>query len=187
MNKKDYYVEQYKQYHENPNMYPGDSINFDTKFIKKLISQFAATSLLDFGCGKGYQYSKERVHEKYFNCILPSLYDPGVPEYSQMPEGKFDGVFTCDVMEHIPEEYIDEVLTQIYSKANKFVFISTSDIPAHAVLPNGENAHVTLKPCSWWIEKIKPFSEIPTMFVIRGNDRYYCQIFNGELVSQNAF
>lgn len=173
-------------YHNNPHVYPGD-MQYDIKFISQLIKDFNATSLLDFGCGKGYQYTREKIHLKHFNNILPALYDPAVKEYSKMPDNKFDGVICCDVMEHVPEEAVNEVLQQIYSKANKFVFIAASNIPAYAVLPNGENAHVTLKSCDWWINKIKPFSDIPTKFVIRGTDRFIVDIVSKNIVSKVIF
>ena len=32
---------------------------------------------------------------------MPSLYDPAIPEYEVLPEGKFDGVMSFDVLEHI--------------------------------------------------------------------------------------
>ena len=186
MNSKDYYINQYKEYHKNPGVYPGD-MRYDTKFIKAMIEDYNPTTLLDFGCGKGYQYSCEKLHEKYFNGIMPHLYDPGVPEFSKFPEGKFDGVFSCDVMEHVPEDAVPEVLEQIYSKANKFVFIAASNVPAIAVLPNGENAHVTLKPYHWWVEQICKVATVDTLFVIRGMDRYLCSIKNNRLVELVQF
>ena len=184
MNKKDYYIEQYKQYHENLNRYPGESIDLDIKFIKPLIECYDAKTILDFGCGKGYQYTKRKIHEKQFFNIMPALYDPGVPEYSKLPDGPFHGVITCDVLEHVPEEAMDEVLTQIFSRAERFVFIAVCDIPAFAILPDGQNAHVTQKPCVWWIEKIKPFTNtVFCKFAIRGNDRFVCEMVNNQLLS----
>lgn len=187
MNSKDYYIDQYKQYHQDAKVYPGD-MQYDFKFISQLVKDYNAETLLDFGCGKGYQYTKDQMHIKHFGGIMPTLYDPAVSTHDQLPEGKFDGVICCDVMEHVPEVAVLEVLQQIYSKADKFVFIAASNTPAIAVLPNGENAHITLKPFMWWIEKIKPFTNnVPTMFVIRGVDRFVSVMQNGELLAYSKF
>ena len=53
--------------------------------------------------------------------MMPALYDPGVEQFEKMPKGKFDGVYSTDVMEHIPEEELPESLEFIFSKADKFV------------------------------------------------------------------
>lgn len=188
MNKRDFYINQYKLYHQNPETYHGESVDLDVKFITPLIQHFKAESLLDYGCGKGYQYTKRKIHDKFFSGIMPTLYDPGVPEYSKFPANRFDGVICCDVLEHVPEEFIDETLKQIFSKANKFVYISVSDIPAFAILPNGENAHVTQKPVDWWIDKIKPHTHwLHCGFSIRGNDRYVCQMIGSEVIFKENF
>ena len=85
---------------------------------------------------------------------MPSLYDPAIPEYQNIPEGTFDGVISFDVMEHIPKEQIPETFDQIFSRADKFVFLGIATSPAEAVLPNGDNAHCTVEPIEWWEEMV---------------------------------
>lgn len=165
------YIEQYKLMHDDPNRYPGDSLEGHAKPIQKLIIATNSKSLLDYGCGKGYQYTKHNLHKTYFLNILPALYDPGVSTHNTLPDGKFDGVISTDVMEHIPEDQLDEVLEQIYSKATKFVYLGICTIPAKAILPNGENAHCTVKPIDWWINKIKPHATVDTTIQCYGNKR----------------
>jgi hypothetical protein len=80
------------------------------------------TKAEDFGCGKGLQYTKFKYHEELG--VMPTLYDPGVPEYDTLPEGIFDGVYSTDVMEHIPKEQIPETFETIFEKAEKFVFLA---------------------------------------------------------------
>ncbi|HKZ43150.1 MAG TPA: hypothetical protein VJ044_19485, partial [Candidatus Hodarchaeales archaeon] len=59
-----------------------------------------------------------------------------------------------DVLEHVPEEEIDEVLKEIFEYAQKFVFLSISTKLADKKFPDGENVHVCVKPPDWWLEKL---------------------------------
>ena len=71
-----------------------------------------------------------------------------------MPEENFDGIYSTDVMEHIPEEVIPSVFDWIFSHAEKFVFLGISTELAIAILPNGENAHCTIKSIEWWADMV---------------------------------
>jgi len=147
------WIEQYKQYHlENTEYGNGGCLKFYLQHIIDLVQDWNAESLLDFGCGKAEGYLEYNHHEHWG--ILPSLYDPAIPEYQTLPEGTFDGVISFDVMEHIPKEQIPETFDQIFSRADKFVFLGIATSPAKAVLPNGDNAHCTVEPIGWWEEMV---------------------------------
>ena len=79
-----------------------------------------------------------------------SLYDPAYEEHNILPEKTFDGVISTDVLEHIPEEVIPKTLSQIFERAEKFVYLAICTRLAQAILPNGENAHCTVKEPNWW-------------------------------------
>jgi hypothetical protein len=89
---------------------------------------------------------------------MPSLYDPAVPEYENLPDGPFHGIFSTDVLEHIPEHQIPETIKEITFRAERFVFLAICTRPAIAILPNGDNAHCTLKPIEWWTDMVKKHS-----------------------------
>ena len=89
---------------------------------------------------------------------MPSLYDPAVPEYENLPDGPFHGIFSTDVLEHIPEHQIPETIKEITFRAERFVFLAICTRPAIAILPNGDNAHCTLKPIEWWADMVKKHS-----------------------------
>ena len=147
------WIEQYKQYHlENTDYGNGGCLKFYLQHIVDLVQDWNAESLLDFGCGKAEGYLEYNHHEHWG--IMPSLYDPAIPEYQNLPEGTFDGVISFDVMEHIPKEQIPETFDQIFSRADKFVFLGIATSPAKAVLPNGDNAHCTVEPIGWWEEMV---------------------------------
>ena len=151
------WIEEYKKYHaEKDTNYPGNNLNPQLHHIIDLVKDTKATTLLDYGCGKGLQYSKWKHHEELG--IMPELYDPAVPEYETLPDGPFDGVYSTDVMEHIPKEHLPETFENIFSRAKRFVFLAICTKPAIAVLPNGENAHCTVESIGFWEKMIEKHS-----------------------------
>lgn len=162
-------IDQYKTLHTNEEMYAGNSTTIHKDFIGQYIDTLDCQTILDFGCGKGNQYHKQKIHETHFRGIMPTLYDPAVEEYSTLPEGTFDAVISTDVLEHIEEDNIDDVLELLYSKANKFVYHGIANFPAAVTLSDGRNAHVIQKPIDWWIDKILPYADTMTMIYVYDN------------------
>lgn len=186
MNNFEYYLNQYKQAHKKNNMFPGISIRRHVQKIHTLINETKSKTLLDYGCGKGLQYSDENLMSKYGGCpqhiwgILPTLYDPAVPSHDVLPENEFDGVICTDVLEHVPEDSVDFVIEQSLSKSKKFAFYSISTYVGRnkdELLPNGEQPHITVYPRKWWIEKFNNFKKeqqiIQLSFIIlEGNSKH---------------
>lgn len=147
-------IEQYQQLHaESHKHFRGYTTKLIAAEVDRLVKETGAKTLLDYGCGKGFQYSERQYHERWGG-ILPTLYDPGVPEYSEKPKQQFDGVLCCDVMEHIPEEEVSTVLADIFRYAKKFVALQIFIGPSKKLLPDGRNAHLTQQPPVWWRERI---------------------------------
>jgi len=171
-------IELYKEIHETQNVYNGSALILHAQSIKDVIAMFNVKTILDYGCGKGKQYSEENLHKEYFRNIQPALYDPAVEQFSEMPKGKFDLVICTDVLEHIPEEEIDAFLKGLYSKANTAVYLGICNIPADTFLSDGRNAHVTLKSFDWWVNKILPFTTIWTQVYVYGVKRATARMEN---------
>jgi len=161
-------INQYKELHKTE--YSTSATNLHKESISQFLKLKECETILDYGCGKAVQYFKEDIHNTHFLGIMPSLYDPAVEDYSSMPEGKFDAVISTDVLEHIEEEDLDKVFEEIYSKAEKFVYLGICKSPALAILPDGRNAHVTQKPIEWWEEKIKPHANVFTLLFVYDNN-----------------
>ena len=175
------WIEQYKQYHAEHTGYgTGGGLKFYLQHIIDLVKDTKSESLLDYGCGKAEGYIDYKHHEHWG--IMPSLYDPAIPEYENFPAGTFDGVMSFDVLEHIPEIQIPETIHQITKVANKFVFLGIATDPADEVLPNGDNAHCTLKPMDWWVDMIKKHShkQVYTHILLTGDMEDYA-IVNEDL------
>ena len=146
------YVSLYRQHHKLIPSYGGKAYPNNHAYVLKLVKETKSTILLDYGCGKATQYTEKKLHKDWG--FMPSLYDPGVPKYSVLPVGEFDGIYSTDVFEHIPKEVLPSVIEYIFKNAKKFVFLGICVRPAIHILPNGENAHCTIKPIEWWVDMV---------------------------------
>lgn len=134
--------------------FPGFSIESYVERIAELVRESGAQSLLDYGCGAGKQYTEKRWHEAWG--IMPTLYDPAVPLFHVKPIGQFDGVITTDVLEHVPEDELAGVISDLVRLSRLWCFVSVCCRPAkpNKNLPDGRNAHVTIRPRAWWLERL---------------------------------
>lgn len=127
--------------------------------IRNVIRVTNARTILDYGSGKGKQYSEpllrdgkklsDSIHE-FWNVREIDCYDPGIDTSLYPEKKKFDGVVATHVVDHIPEEDVKWVINRLFSHANKFVFCNVANFQASTWLPNGENARVTRKSKFWW-------------------------------------
>jgi hypothetical protein len=115
----------------------------------------ATFRLLDFGCGKSplVDLLSERAAGK-----TPALhvqrYDPAIPEFSSPPDRGFDLVINTDVLEHLDENEADLLISDVAERTSAAYFKISTRV-AWTFLPNGENAHATVKNSRWWLAKIK--------------------------------
>lgn len=149
--------------------FDGRSLLKELPKIKNLVQLTGSVSLLDYGCGKA-RFHHERNFtlptgevaaslQEYLGVSAIGLYDPGVPDYSRLPETEFDGVISTDVLEHCPEVDIPWILDEIFGFAKKFIFANVASFPASKFLDNGENAHCTQQPPEWWGRQITELSK----------------------------
>ena len=141
-------------------MFPGLSLLPHIGNIKNLIRKTGARTLLDYGCGKGMLYEPrplpvpgEGVFEgviDYWDIDEVRCYDPSYDRYSALPDGQYDGVISTDVLEHCMEDDIPWIVDEMFSYAQHFVFACIACYAAKSTLPNGENAHTTVRPFAWW-------------------------------------
>jgi hypothetical protein len=143
--------------------FSGGSLKRQLPQIRALMRSTQSRSVLDYGAGKGgcyrardFDLKGERVQsvQSYWDVETIACYDPGYAPFSKLPEGQFDAVICTDVLEHLPEQDLPWVLEEQFRYARKFVFANIASYPANKILPNGENAHCTIKPVEWWREVI---------------------------------
>lgn len=139
--------------------FSGTSLPPEAGHVRRLIALTAARTVLDYGSGKGQQYHPlpfadpgGAVHlgiAAWWG-VAVHCYDPAYPAFATLPTGRFDGVVSTDVLEHCPEEDVPWIVGELFAFANRFVFATVACYPAQKRLPNGQNAHCTVRPLKWW-------------------------------------
>jgi len=159
-------IDSYKVLHQEEGKFKGISLVPLVPTLMSLVKENNCKTLLDYGCGKAIPYDKDRCKEVDLRhpiqklCDLKSfdLYDPAYEKYATLPDKKYDIVVCTDVLEHIAEQDIDYVLTEILSRSNKIVFLNISCQPALKHFKEGKfkgkNVHISVFDPSWWGHKI---------------------------------
>ena len=145
--------------------------------VLAVISAHKVKSIVDYGCGHG------KLMEEIAKTFPPHKltltgYDPGMPQFSALPEPA-DMVISTDVLEHVEPEKLDGVLTHIRFLTGKVAYLHIHTGPANAILPDGRNAHLIQKPAEWWQEKLAQY--YTTVEPLRGSNgaRKGSHIFGG--------
>lgn len=148
------YEQEYIELHQkHPDFFSGRSTFTHKDRIAKLIQLTNSYSILDYGSGKGKQYTIDQ-YDLYWG-VEVDCYDPGVDIYRVLPDKQYDGVICVYVMEHVPEEEVDEVLEKIFSRARNFVYLAIDFREGKKSFSDGSKIHVCLKSQEWWDEKIR--------------------------------
>jgi len=123
---------------------------------------------LDVGCstGTGVKHARDRGYNMY-GCDIADAKErwkeKGIEKYCttcpahKMPykNNEFDHIVCTEVLEHIPEQYIDDTLKEIKRVgSNRFSFtihLSLESKPAF----KGMYLHFLVKPSAWWLRKFK--------------------------------
>ena len=135
-------IRHYRELHVSDSRYGGGVEH--APYVAMLLEMAKAKSVLDWGCGKGAMANE-----------LTSLgyewsgYDPAIPELAEIPQETFDAVICLDVLEHIPEEHLEEVLKNIAERASVAILVPHLGL-AKTTLPDGRNAHCTIKSKNEW-------------------------------------
>lgn len=113
--------------------------------------------LLDYGCGGGDAYREpHRLHERW-RVQHPIMFDPAFTKYARpIPpgprQGRYDGVLCVDVLEHLDQRTVTEVVCELFSRAETFVFATVCSRPARKTFSDGTNLHTLIKPLGWWVQ-----------------------------------
>lgn len=144
---KDELLDFYRKTHQNM-VYGNTAVKY-IRYLRPHIQILKPASLLDFGCGQSLLIENLNLDFP----VQMARYDPAIPEYSNLPEGKVELLVNIDVLEHIEEKDLDDVISTMRASCDN-ALIAVDTVPAAISLPDGRNAHVTLKPHAWWAEKI---------------------------------
>ncbi len=143
------YLAEQKRLHADPRGYGGRGDKWAPQ-VCTIVDTIKAASLLDYGCGQG---SLGRT----LGILRPRLriaeYDPAIPGKDAVP--MFADLVVCtDVLEHVEEDCLDAVLADLGRLARRQLFIVVSTVPTEKTLSDGRQAHITLHPREWWIDRL---------------------------------
>tara|TARA_Y100001968_G_scaffold322175_1_gene357797 strand:- start:663 stop:1475 length:813 start_codon:yes stop_codon:yes gene_type:complete len=115
--------------------------------------KFQIKSVLDYGCGgsnwelEGFDFKSPKSAKEFFLLEKIFLYEPAL----KIDQRKKADCVTCfDVLEHIFISDITKTLRDIFKLSQKLVVLNIACYKAAALLPNGENAHITVRDPLWW-------------------------------------
>ena len=151
--------------------------------ILPYFEKYSIKTVLDYGSGgsdwekAGFDQNNNDSAKDFFSLETISIYEParGIDQRK-----KSDCVVCCDVLEHIFILDVPTVLRDICSYAKGLVVLNIACYEAHALLPNGENAHISIRDPMWWKGTLDTISiDFPSVNILLlcTTDFYTVQIF----------
>ena len=162
-------LEASKEIHKGK-QFTGRFLRSHAPFIKEIIDRLECKTVLDYGCGKGQQYTWVMPHarttiEQYWG-VQVTKYDPAYPPFAKEPEGKFDLVICTHTLGTIPVSDLPWVIDRLYALAEKAIYVSERLGDARKVLGNN-----LLRPTDWtaddWKASIQRLPEAEITFACR--------------------
>ncbi len=146
--------------------YNGRSLPRHAARIKGLIDQHRARTLLDYGSGKGHQYRSDEVRlpdgrvfgsiPAYWGVDSVTCYDPAYRALQPVARRLLRRRDLHRRAGALPRagHRLDSRGVVLASLA-RFVFANVACYPAMKHLPNGENAHCTVRGGPWWQDQLR--------------------------------
>lgn len=116
--------------------------------IVRQISKWGRLAVLDYGCGK------QTLATALGPAYRVTNYDPCIEGLDTPPE-PHPVVVCTDVLEHIEPELVENVITDLRRLTQRVALLVINTGPAKKVLADGRNAHISMHPEDWWIERVK--------------------------------
>ncbi len=138
-----YLVAQYSRIHQSKTY--GQTCHSRSAAIHACLIDLKPQVVVEYGCG-----------QSELGRMLPFTgrwirYDPAIAGIDRLDERRADLVINTDVLEHVPRDDLDDLLSDIASLSDR-VFFSICTRPAVEILSDGQNAHCTVWPPARWLE-----------------------------------
>ena len=123
------------------------------EFVKQKFEEFNINTILDYGSGQSnwtkadFDLESKKSDIDFFNLKKIYKYEPTTEESKKRIA---DCVLCIDVLEHIFISDLKNVIDDLYKHTKKLILIQVACYEAKAKLPNGENAHITVRNPMWW-------------------------------------
>lgn len=127
------------------------------KVVKELSARLKTTSVLDYGCGKGY-LAKELAFPIW-------EYDPGVAG-KEAPPRPADIVVCTDVLEHIEPDKLLYVLDHLRWLTRLVAYFVIHTGPSGKQLADGRNTHLIQEPAEWWQHQLANYFEVGQLYQV---------------------
>ena len=119
--------------------------------IRAMLQVLQAETMLDFGCGgSDYElpgFDGQLSAREYLGLREVYRYEPARGIDQRQPA---DAVLCFDVLEHLFIADMAATVRELFSLARKLLVVNVACYEARAMLPNGENAHITVRAPLWW-------------------------------------
>jgi hypothetical protein len=110
-------------------------------------------TVLDYGAG-GSDWDRpdfdpvtRNSAKQFFNVDQVYEFEPA---RDKLMKTKADCVVCMDVLEHIFISDVGKIVDELFNLSNKLLIVNVACYEANALLPNGENAHITVRTPDWW-------------------------------------
>lgn len=157
MDTSKFYDKKYYQNRKKTSQY-GHKIN---KLVKAVI-KYKPQTVLDVGCGHGFLvkkltelgiYAKGLDFSKYAGSEIPYRFVQSSATNIPFENNTFDVVVSSDFFEHLPEEDIDQVYSEMKRVGGQIIALIA--FKPDKVRKNEEiDTHLTVKPREWWEKKV---------------------------------
>lgn len=117
------------------------------------ISNSKIKTILDYGGGgsnweePNFEPSTGENAKTFFDVKEVNTFEPA---RNLMEKKQSDCVICMDVLEHIFIADVPNVIDELFSLSKNLLIINVACYKAAAILPNGENAHITVRSPVWW-------------------------------------
>lgn len=157
-----------QEFHNKSINWSGDGSYQYIDHLRKIISNQKCRTMLDYGCGKGDQYTDDERTDfsKLIGIDNYTLYDPAYSKFSKLPSGTWDIVICLDVLPFIPEEDISKVRDLMLSVANKLVVVGMG-INSTKINYKSKKPFACIKTIEWW-ENILKHEKIKIVWIDPG-------------------
>ena len=132
-------------------------------------------SVLDYGCGEGFMihtflYTEGDIivegYEPYMNNLTPYGKSKGLIS-SSVPSKKYDLVICFDVLEHVTDKKVKEIIDDLIDSTNKYLLISICSAELWNLYP--DKTHINFKTKNAWNRLFKDRGlkelEVPKSFL----------------------
>ena len=135
------------------NVYNSFQLKKFRNLCKNHISNSNIKTVLDYGGGgsdwdaPNFEETSGESAKQFFNVKKVTTFEPA---RNLIEKQESDCVVCIDVLEHIFITDVPKLINELFSLSKKLLVINVACYEAAALLPNGENAHITVRSPHWW-------------------------------------